>query len=503
LKTVTIGLHHLTPEELVSASKKNCQHRLTRDRDFITYINSGQELVKNLIMEGHEIYGVTTGFGASLSKKIQREDMVNSAHNLIAYHNCGLGRFFDQRSTRAILISRLNTLAKGYSGVSYELLCRLSRLVELDILPQIPEEGSVGASGDLTPLSYIGSTLLGKGQVLYRGEICAAADVFRTLDVEPYIFKFKESLSLMNGTSVMTGLACLALDRARYLIRLGEKISALATMAINGNSQQFNPALFALKPHPGQQRVAARIYDYLQENYQNQKPAMLQDPYSIRCAAHVLGALEDGITWYREVIDTELNSCNDNPIVDVKNNALYHGGHFYGGHIAMVMDSMKTQIANLADLFDRQLAILVDPHLNRGLPANLTASKGTSFCHGLKALQISVSAWTAEALKNTMPASTFSRSTECHNQDKVSMGTIAARDCLRVLELTEQCAAATLFASIHGVALRRLCSDIRPSMTISDELEDFIEQHPLLHSDRPLDIELRSMTKAIAEQTLN
>ena len=170
----------------------------------------------------------------------------------------------------------------------------------------------------------------------------------------------------------------------------------------------------------------------------------------------MIGVLADALPWLRESIENELNSANDNPIIDAEGERVLHGGHFYGGHIAFAMDSMKNAVANLADLLDRQMALLVDSRYSNGLPANLSGVQGprAAINHGLKALQISVSAWTAEALKLTMPASVFSRSTECHNQDKVSMGTIAARDCLRVLELTEQVAAALLITVRQGVWLR-------------------------------------------------
>jgi histidine ammonia-lyase len=179
----------------------------------------------------------------------------------------------------------------------------------------------------------------------------------------------------------------------------------------------------------------------------------LQDRYSLRCAPHVLGVLADSLNWLRSFIEIELNSANDNPIIDAEAERVLHGGHFYGGHIAFAMDSLKTLVANVADLLDRQLALLVDVRYNHGLPSNLSGAPAdrAMLNHGFKAVQIGTSAWTAEALKNTMPASVFSRSTECHNQDKVSMGTIAARDAIRVLELTEQVAAATLLAANQGV----------------------------------------------------
>src|SRR6185503_9885628 len=204
---------------------------------------------------------------------------------------------------------------------------------------------------------------------------------------------------------------------------------------------------------------------------------------SIRCAPHVIGVLADALPWMRESIENELNSANDNPIIDAAGERILHGGHFYGVHIAFAMDSMKNAVANLADLLDRQMALLVDSRYSNGLPANLSAVEGAraALNHGLKALQISVSAWTAEALKLTMPASVFSRSTECHNQDKVSMGTIAARDCLRVLELTEQVAASLLLTARQGVALRRrLQPDLKMTPVLEAMYADLETRIPLI-----------------------
>ena len=226
----------------------------------------------------------------------------------------------------------------------------------------------------------------------------------------------------------------------------------------------------------------------------------LQDRYSLRCAPHIIGVLEDSLPWLRQFIENELNSANDNPIIDAEDEHVLHGGHFYGGHIAFAMDSLKTAVANLADLMDRQMAQLMDTKFNHGLPANLSGAttEQSMINHGFKALQIAVSAWTAEALKLTMPASAFSRSTECHNQDKVSMGTIAARDCIRILELSEQVAAATLLAVVQGVELRDNKEALSPALkTTIDQLRQY---SPFLSNDRALEGELRLCLELIRQQ---
>jgi histidine ammonia-lyase len=269
---------------------------------------------------------------------------------------------------------------------------------------------------------------------------------------------------------------------------------------LDGNAEHFDATLFSVKPHAGLQRVAAWLREDLPGRAAPGNGKRLQDRYSIRCAPHVIGVLADALGWMRESIENEINSANDNPIIDAANERVLHGGHFYGGHIAFAMDCMKNGVANLADMLDRQMALLVDSRYSNGLPANLSGVEGprATINHGLKALQISASAWTAEALKLTMPASVFSRSTECHNQDKVSMGTIAARDCLRVLELTEQVAAASLIGVRQGVWLRqRLNPAAVPSTGLQQMVDALSADISVITEDRRLEANLRSLLERI------
>ncbi|HZV63380.1 MAG TPA: aromatic amino acid ammonia-lyase, partial [Telluria sp.] len=256
------------------------------------------------------------------------------------------------------------------------------------------------------------------------------------------------------------------------------------------------------KPHPGMQDVARWLRQDLSAGQAERNGQRLQDRYSIRCAPHVIGVLADALPFFRQSIENELNSANDNPIIDAEGERVLHGGHFYGGHIAFAMDGMKNAVANLADLLDRQLALLVDSRYSHGLPPNLSGAEGprAAINHGLKALQISASAWTAEALKLTMPASVFSRSTECHNQDKVSMGTIAARDCLRVLELTEQVVAALLIAVRQGVWLRCRVSAGLPPPALAAMMEALGRDVAPVEEDRRLEPELRVLIERTRSQ---
>ncbi len=500
--TVCFGQQRLTVYDITAIARSEKTATLTEDATFWRKIDAGMAFLDKLLDEDGVIYGVTTGYGDSVTVRVPLHQVYELPIHLTRFHGCGLGAELSKEQSRAVLATRLCSLSQGHSGVSRDLLDLLLTFLNQDIVPCIPEEGSVGASGDLTPLSYVAGAMIGERDVLYRGERRSAAEVLSQLGIAPLTLRPKEGLAVMNGTAVMTALACLAYERAEYLTRLSSRITALMSLALKGNSHHFDDILFSVKPHQGQNEVASWIRHDLNHYEHPRNADRLQDRYSIRCAPHIIGVLRDALPWFRHTIENELNSANDNPIIDGIGEHVLHGGHFYGGHIAMVMDCMKTAVANLADLHDRQMALLLDTKYNNGLPSNLSGATAERrfINHGFKAVQIGCSAWTAEALKLTMPASVFSRSTECHNQDKVSMGTIAARDCLRVLQLTEQVMAAALLAVQQGVQLRIQQQELQNDSLIP-ELRQMLEQlqqdHPLVIEDRPLEGSLRALVEAI------
>ena len=495
-KKILFGEGNLTIEDIVNVSKSQDPVALSEAEDFRARIDAGVKFLDQILKEEGHIYGVTTGYGDSVTFEVPQQLVDELPMHLTRFHGCGLGDFFTPEQSRAILATRLTSLTRGYSGVSWNLLDLLVELLNKNILPVIPQEGSVGASGDLTPLSYVAGTLIGERDTYYKGGIVRASEAFEKEGLHPIKLRPKEGLAIMNGTAVMTALACTAYKRSEYATKLMARITALSSLALKGNSNHFDDILFSVKPHPGQNRIAKWIQNDLNHHEHPRNSHRLQDRYSIRCAPHVIGVLADSLPWLRSMIENELNSANDNPIIDGIGEHILHGGHFYGGHIAMAMDSMKNCVANLADLADRQIATLVDIKMNHGLPPNLTAAKGDRrhINHGFKAIQIGCSAWTAEALKLTMPASVFSRSTECHNQDKVSMGTIAARDCLRILQLTEQVLAATLLAAVQGIRIRILAKELSEDSLTADVktmINDIASFCDLLEEDRPTDTLLR------------
>ncbi len=456
---VALGKQPLGVADVERVARGRARVALSSEPAVRARLERGAQLLGELLTRGRRVYGVNTGFGNSCETSVPSGEHLQLPDNLLRFHGCGTGTHFDSEQSAAIILARLASLVSGASAVRPALLERLCELLNQRLLPRIPCEGSVGASGDLTPLSYVAAALIGEREVVSpSGEVVSARLVLERLG--PFRLQPKESLALMNGTSVMTGLACLAYQRALRLARAAAALTASASDVMRGQPGHFDDRLFALKAHPGQRACARWIREDLEYGHGRPPAASrLQDRYSLRCAPHVIGVLLDALVPSKATLEIELNSANDNPLFDLETGDVLHGGNFYGGHVCQVMDTLKCCVANVADLLDRQLALLCGEATNGGLPDNLVHPGSGPSHHGFKAMQITSSALCAEALKLTMPASVFSRSTENHNQDKVSMGTIAARDCLRILELSETTLA------IHGLAICQAVDLRTPAQT--------------------------------------
>lgn len=484
---LTIGAAGITVEDVVEVSRDGRRVVLSGEASFGERLMRGAAVIERRLRDGVPTYGVNTGFGASVRNAVPFAQALALAENLPRYHGCGVGPLLSIEESRAVMLVRLSSLALGYSGVRPVLLAHLAALLNAGVVPAIPSRGSVGASGDLTPLSYVAALLMGERRAWCEGQLVDAPDALAHAGVPALTLWPKESLAIMNGTSVMAGLSCLAFARAERLARAATALTAMVLEALGAQHAHFDARLFRAKPHPGQLACAAQIRALLEES---ETPALragrIQERYSIRCAPHVVGCLLDALAMCRPILETELNGASDNPLVDPDTGDVLHGGNFYGGHVTMVADTLKVQLANIADLLDRQLVLLNDPAENNGLPENLNAVVGEAqFAHhGFKAMEITASALTAEALKLAMPASVFSRSTEGHNQDKVSMGSIAALDFQRIAELTEYVAAVHLIAATQAVELRGPERVAAPIRALYERVRRDI---PATVSDRPMD----------------
>ncbi len=500
---VEFGESLVTVDQILAIAERGATVSLSEDPTFRAKLGAGAELLAARLAAGERVYGVTTGFGESCLAEVADEQVPSLPLNLLRFHGCGTGRIFDEAESAAIVAVRLASLVRGWSAVRPVLIERMIDLLGRRVLPRIPAEGSVGASGDLTPLSYVAAMLVGERECSFRGRERLSAEVLVELELEPITLAPKESLAIMNGTSVMTALVCLALSRAQRLARISAAVTATVSDALGGNPAHFDLRIFTAKPHAGQARYAQWVREDLEYLPGPSFEGRIQDRYSIRCAPHVAGVLLDALPWMLDWTQTELNGANDNPLIDPDTGEALHGGNFYGGHACFVADGLKNLVANLADLHDRQLALMCSVHTNNGLPENLNGHTGPDSAahHGFKAMQIGASALAAEALKNTMPASVFSRSTECHNQDKVSMGTIAAREALRVVVLSEQVMAILLLAAAQAVDLReRAGGQCRwRSLALRDAVR---KRAPFVDRDRRQDRDIAAVLDMIRTQDL-
>lgn len=497
------------------AGHADCQRVTLADRA-IERIDCSVALRDSLIASRQPIYGVTTGFGDSNVNHISPEGAAALQRNLIRYHLVGSGPIAPADVVRATMLIRANCLARGYSGVRREVIQLLLDCLANDMLPVIPERGSVGASGDLIPCCYLANALTGHGEVELKGKRLPAAQALAACGLRPAVLAPKEGLALINGTSFMSAFAVLAASESAELAFAADVCSALAVEVIKGNRGHFHPVVHACKPHPGQVRSAAAIRDLLEgsalcrdrdqvlssnrqlgERSYQRLDHPLQDRYSLRCSPHVIGTLYDTLDWVGRWLEVEINSASDNPLFDADSQEVHNGGNFYGGHVGLAMDSLKICVASVGDLLDRQLSLVVDEKFSNGLPANLMPVSGDAEAglhHGFKGAQIACTALIAEALRLGSPATAFSRPTESSNQDKVSMGTIAARDARTVTRLALDATAIHLAALCQAADLRGphlLGVGTRAAYTLARKYVRFLDR------DRRMDGELTDLASAL------
>ncbi|WP_371493710.1 aromatic amino acid lyase [Kitasatospora sp. NBC_00374] len=519
---IRLGTGELTPATVARLADGPLHDPVGLDGPTADRMNRSVGLRDRLVASGEPLYGVTTGFGDRNIGHIPAAAAAELQHNLIRYHLVGSGPEACAPIVRATMLIRANCLARGCSGVRRDVVDLLLNCLRHDILPQIPERGSVGASGDLVPLCYLASLLIGEGTAVHRGERRPAREALAAAGLRPLDLQPKEALALINGTSFMAAFAVHAAAEARRLADVAEACTALAVEVLLGNRDHYHPVIHRQKPHPGQVRSAARIRalldgsrlardhaGVLHDNRADDDGAApehyrrldhpIQDRYSVRCAPHVIGVLHDTLDWVDRWLDTEINSTNDNPLFDPDGDRVHNGGNFYGGHVGLAMDSLRVAVASVGDLLDRQLACVVDEKFSNGLTAGLTAPTApgdprAGLHHGFKGAQIACSALVAEALSLGMPATAFSRSTEAHNQDKVSMATIGARSTRTVTGLVFEAAAIQLAALCQAADLRG-AHLLGPGTA---EVYRLVRRHvAFMTADRRLDTELASLAEAL------
>lgn len=503
----------LSIDDIFNVSCKDVKVKFPPGNAFRESIRKSRRFFEAYLEKGYPIYGVTTGFGDSCDSQISPKKTELLQRSLINYHGIGLGTIFSEEEGKAIMLVRLNSHLKGYSAIRIELAVLMRDLINRNIIPVIPKLGSVGASGDLTPLSYLAAVLIGERKVYYNGKMINAKTAFKKESLKPITLKAKEGLAMMNGTSVMTALAALAWHKMNRLAGISDFLTAATVEVLKGNDIPYRSKVSEIKNHSGQQESAEfifniikhsrRVFKYEQlinsigiigdDDYKKQK-TKIQDRYSLRCAPQVNGVLRDTLNFTKIWIENEVNSANDNPLIDYKEKMVYNGGNFYGGHIAAACDFLRIALANSADLSEKQAALVVDGKFNN-LTENLIPylkedSPEQGLHHGFKAAQIAISALSSEIQYLSNPVSIHSRPTEALNQDKVSLGTISSRKLVDAVDLTFFQFSIHLLAILQAmdlIGLKNFSSFTRKIYREIRKISPFVDQ------DRPLDNEVKKV----------
>ena len=415
-------------------------------------VDAARRVVERMLASGATVYGVNTGFGKLSRERIGAAELEQLQLNLLRSHACGVGRPLAAELVRVLMVLRARTFATGRSGVRMAVAEKLAELLAADLVPAVPEQGSVGASGDLAPLAHLALALVGEGEPCWlRGRRMAVRAALKKAGIEPLRLQAKEGISLINGTQVTTALTAQALLRAENLARTADLACALSLEALKGTDKAFDRRIHAARPHPGQLRVAANLHGLLQGSAilaSHADCGKVQDPYSLRCAPQVHGACRDALVEARRVVEIELNASTDNPLVFAEEGEMLSGGNFHAQPIAATADRVAAAVADLQSISERRTENLVNPDLS-GLPAFLTPKPGLN--SGFMIPQVVAAALVSESKSLSFPASVDSIPTSANKEDHVSMGPIAARKALQIVENGERVVAIELLCAAQGL----------------------------------------------------
>ncbi|WP_278354334.1 HAL/PAL/TAL family ammonia-lyase [Chryseobacterium gleum] len=422
--------------------------KIELDESLLSRVDKSFQFLKEF-SKNKVIYGVNTGFGPMAQFKISDEDTHQLQYNLIRSHSSGIGNPLPAEEVKACMLARLNTLSLGNSGVHQSVIYLLQELINRDIIPLIFEHGGVGASGDLVQLAHLALVLIGEGEVFYKGERKSTKEVFETEGLEPIKVEIREGLALMNGTSVMSGIGIVNAYKANQLTDISLRLSCAINEIVQAYDDHLSEALNGTKRHYGQQKVAEKMRahlvdsklirkreDHLYTHFEEQEKVFkekVQEYYSLRCVPQILGPVLDTLEYTEKVLENEINSANDNPIINVEDQHVYHGGNFHGDYISLEMDKLKIVVTKLTMLAERQLNYLLNAKINEILPPFVNLGK-LGFNFGMQGVQFTATSTTAESqmLSNSMYVHSIPNNND--NQDIVSMGTNAAVICRKVIE---------------------------------------------------------------------
>lgn len=479
---IKIDGNNLSLDDVRHVSKGHCKVVLSEEAK--KRVSDCRKIVDGIVENHKVVYGITTGFGKFADVTISQEDCKTLQRNLILSHACGYGNNFSKEIVRAIMLLRANALSKGYSGIRLETLETLIEMLNKGVHPCIPEKGSLGASGDLAPLSHMVLPMLGEGEAEFEGEILSGKEAMQKANIPLVELTAKEGLALINGTQVMTSVGALALSESIDLLKISDIAAALTIEALRGIEDAFYPEIHSIRPHRGQMDTAKNILSLIEGStyVTKQGDLRVQDAYTLRCIPQVHGASKDALNYVKEKHHTEMNSVTDNPIV-ISEDKVISGGNFHGQPMALSFDFLGIAVAELANISERRLERLINYQLN-DLPPFLVKNGGLN--SGFMITQYAAASLVSENKILAHPASVDSIPSSANQEDHVSMGTIAARKCLSIVENVKRVLATEIMAACQAIDFRNnftLGKGTTEAYKVIRKHIDFIEEDKVMYKE--------------------
>lgn len=503
MQTIALDGEHLTIEDVVAVARQPAI-RVGISDEALARVAGSRAAVEQFVNRGDVIYGITTGFGHFRDRQIGPDETAALQRNLLRSHAAGVGRCLPQEAVRAVMVVRANTLAKGYSGLRPETLQTLIDMLNRGVHPIIPEQGSLGTSGDLAPLAHMALVLIGEGEATFEGATLPGGEALARAGLEPVELAAKEGLALVNGTAFMAGLGTLVTHGASNLVHAADIAGALSLEALNGSTDPFDPRIQAVRPHPRQIEAADYIRRLLEGSQfirTDDDPRRVQDAYSLRCIPQVHGAVHDAVAYARWALEIEINSATDNPLIfaDDDGAVALSGGNFHGELMAMSMDYLAMALTELGNISERRLNRLVDADLNDGLlPDFLTEHGGLN--SGFMIAHYTAAALTSENKVLAHPACADTVPTSANTEDHQSMGGTAVRHARDVLKNAEVIVGLELFAAAQAIDFRRRDMAGQPRLGVGTApVYDLIRRHvPFIEHDTVMYPLIETMRQLVA-----
>jgi histidine ammonia-lyase len=485
----------LTEAEIIAVARQNAP--ISLHKDAIQHMRSARTVIDRIAAEGKVVYGVTTGFGHLSSVHIAYEQLETLQHNLLRSHSSGVGEPLSEEVARAMTLLLAASLARGHSGVRVDVVQLLIDMLNAHIYPLIPSRGSVGASGDLAPLAHLGLLLIGEGEAIYRGERCTGGEALQRAELVPLHLQAKEGLALINGTHLMEAIAILALADARSLIQTAEVACAMSLEGLMGSHVPLDERIHVRRGQYGQQESAAHLRMLVRDsdiNRSHANCARVQDPYTLRCAPQVFGAVRDAFDYCAGVFERELGAVTDNPLIFADDDAVLSGGNFHGQPLALALDTLAIALTQLASFSERRIFNLMGPHewdLESGAPLFLTPNPGLN--SGYMITQYVAAALVNEIKILAHPASIDSIPTSANMEDFVSMGVTSAHKLLSIIERTQQVVAIEMLCAAQMLGFRHS----KPGLGVQMAYEHVRYYVPALENDRSLSPDIALLTEVV------